>query len=272
MTEVMTNECRKVSRLLGPSLDGELDAASTIEVDEHVGSCAVCREQVELKRAMGTSVRRMVKTSASSDFRSRALAAMKSADLATVTPITAARKREPSLAWRALLPLTAAAAVAVAWNARFAPKQHDVMAEGSLSDIIAEHSRPLDPESNDPKQIRRFERYVGVPVRPPVFSQNAKLVGGRVLPVNHERAAMLQYEIERNGQQQRVSVFIYDPNKIHVEGLDPSPRAVGSSEVRVGRANGYSVAVTQREGVGYLVASDLDPDLSADLIAHAQDN
>jgi hypothetical protein len=186
-----------------------------------------------------------------------------------LTPFGRAR----NLAQRAAFPLSAAAALAMVYHAQIRKQQQVNATSGeSLGDIIAEHSRPLPPESSDPKQVRQFERYVGVPVRPPVFAQNARLVGGRVLPVQRERAAMLQYEVERNGQPQRVSVFIYDPKKIHVDGPDLAPRAVGSSEFRVGRSNGYSVAVTQREGVGYVVASDLDPDLSADLIAHAQNN
>ena len=36
---------------------------------------------------------------------------------------------------------------------------------------------------------------------------------------------------------------------------------------RVGRANGYSVAVTQRAGVGYALASDMDTEKSAQLAA-----
>jgi anti-sigma factor RsiW len=138
----------------------------------------------------------------------------------------------------------------------------------TLADIMAEHSRPLPPESNDPKAVRQFERYVGVPVRTARFAQS-RWVGGRVLPVQHERAAMMQYEVDRGGQPQRVSMFIYDPARIRVESADFEPRSVGTSEVRVGRANGYSVAVTEREGVGYLVASDLDADMSAELLMNA---
>jgi anti-sigma factor RsiW len=292
----LSSECRKVARLLGPSLDGELDAALTLEVDEHVSLCGLCRERAQFKRALSASVARTVKTEASVDFRARALAAMQAAHV--VTPEEEARSYASEVAeasqreWstrntlrsrasrfgsKALWPLSAAAALAVIWHGqwrayRSASADAAVARGQSLADIMAEHSRPLPPESNDPKLVRQFERYVGVPVRPPVFSQNARLMGGRVLPVQHERAAMLQYEMDRNGQSQRVSVFIYDPKKIHVDDADLTPRAVGSSEIRVGRSNGYSVAITQRAGVAYLVASDMDLDMSADLIGNAQDN
>ena len=80
---------------------------------------------------------------------------------------------------------------------------------------------------------------------------------------------MLQYVIGTGAGQQRVSVFIYDPSKIQVQSAQLAPRAVGTSEVRVGHANGYSVAITQRDGIGYAVASDLDSDRSAQLAALA---
>jgi anti-sigma factor RsiW len=47
---------------------------------------------------------------------------------------------------------------------------------------------------------------------------------------------------------------------------------VGTAEVRVGRERGYSVAVAQRGGVGYLVASDLDQDKDARLAAMVYDD
>ena len=78
---------------------------------------------------------------------------------------------------------------------------------------------------------------------------------------------MLQYEIGQGPSTQRVSLFIYDPRKIQVGGSNLEPRAVGTAQVRVGTENGYSVAVTQREGVGYAVASDLDEKQSAELAA-----
>jgi hypothetical protein len=86
-----------------------------------------------------------------------------------------------------------------------------------------------------------------------------------------QRAAMLQYVIGTGAETQRVSVFIYDPSKIQVRGTDLATRSIGSSEIRVGRDHGYSVAVTQNGGVGYAVASDLDAEHSAQLVALSQE-
>jgi len=95
------------------------------------------------------------------------------------------------------------------------------------------------------------------------------LVGGRLVPLHTQRAAMLQYELGSGG---RVSVLVYDAEKIQVGTADLSPREIGTTEVRVGKQKGYSVAVTERGGVGYVLASDLDPDKSAQLAAMVYDD
>jgi len=143
-----------------------------------------------------------------------------------------------------------------------------MVAHGPLSDLVAEHSRPLPPERTGLAEVRALERYVGVPVNPPHLErEGARLVGGRVLNMQRERAAMLQYEVGQGPTAQRMSVFIYDPRKIQVTGPSLASRAVGSTEVQVGRADGYSVVVTERGGVGYVLATDMDPEASVRFVA-----
>jgi hypothetical protein len=64
---------------------------------------------------------------------------------------------------------------------------------------------------------------------------------------------------------------VYDAQKIQVGTTNLAPREIGSAEVRVGSEKGYSVALTERGGVGYLVASDLDQEKSAQLAAMVSD-
>ena len=197
---------------------------------------------------------------------------------------SSSRGRRPSMLrhWRTMLPLASAAALVVAWGAAGKqPVVHgmpDTMVPAGFSDdllrgFVAQHKHPLPPEQQDPKQVRQFERYVGVPVHVPQFSQqggqSARFVGGRLLPVGGESAAMLQYEVQgQNGSGvQRVTVFVYDPQKIQIGSAHLAPRAVGTAEVRMGRTDGYSVAVTQHGGVGYTITSDMDPESSASLVA-----
>jgi hypothetical protein len=78
---------------------------------------------------------------------------------------------------------------------------------------------------------------------------------------------MLQYVVGSGDDARRLSVLVYDAQKVEGGMANLAPRAIGTAEVRVGREKGYSVAATQRAGVGYLVASDLDPDKSAQFAA-----
>ncbi len=274
------HDCRDRSRMIGPYLDGELEAAKLIEIDEHEASCETCREEAQLVCATRGSLKRVVRGAAPSGLRERigvAMAAERARENAradagsfgATLPMTALGS------WRTIVPLATAAALALVWGAATRPlpqtageARAGLVADDLLAELVAEHSQPLPPEV-DAKGVRGLERYVGVPVRPGSFERaGAHLMGGRVVPLHSQRAAMLQYELGTGDNVQRVSVLVYDAQKIRVgTATNLAPREVGTAEVRVGREKGYSVAVAERGGVGYLVASDLDQDKSAQLAA-----
>ncbi len=342
------NACAKHVVLLGAFLDGVLDAASTLEVDEHLSHCEACRERVELDRAVRGSLKKAMSAVTAGDaMRARVLAALREdrldakknenaaaesaealaetsaaamtaaaeneADAASaresmdsgsqtdaegigatrdergerVAEVRSLRKEASKLAsWRTLVPLASAAALALVWNgvAQTPPQgthQTDVMRAGfghdPIADLVAQHSgySEVPLQTTDAKDLRGFERYVGVPVHAPQFrGKNAHLLGGRVTTVHHERAAMLQYELGQGKDIQRVTVFIYDPHKIQIGHDQLTPRAIGTSEVRVGRADGYSVAVRggPDAGVGYMVVSDMDPERNTELAVVTDDD
>lgn len=300
------SRCGSVARLLGAHADGELDAARTLEVDDHLGQCETCRERVALDRAIRGSLKKAVKTTTPDAVRTRLIAALagqtardakrvseqagqmnvpafdSGQDAPDAMTASSPTSRPAMLRhWRTMLPLASAAAVALAWG--FAKSQPVISSDTSrlgagfsnddlVNQFVDVHRRPLRPETPDPNQVRAFEREVGVPVHVPQFEKNAHFVGGRLLPVQGgERAAMLQYEVvQPNGGVQRVSVFVYDPRRVQIRSADQfAPRAVGTSEVRVGQARGYSFAVAQHGAVGYAVASDLGADESAQFAASA---
>lgn len=303
-TDARDPACRSMGRLLGAHVDGQLDTVNTIQVEDHLSACEICRERIALDRAIRGSLKKAVNTTAPDAVRARLLAAMageraredkrdQDADLGA-NALSNALSSAPSSSgaskagsrpamlrhWRTMLPLASAAALALAWG--FAGDQP--LARGTndcahagfgnedlLNQFASVHGRPLRPETADPKEVRAFERDVGVPVRVPQFQQKAKFVGGRLLPVQGgERAAMLQYEINEGSNVKRVSVFIYDPRRVQIGNPNLAPRAVGTAQIQVGQAGGYSVAVAQHRGVGYAVASELDPESSARLAADAE--
>ena len=200
--------CTKVSGLIGPFLDGELDAASVVEVDDHLACCSTCREQVMFSRALKVSVKRAVAQRAPDALRARieaALAAERANAPAEIvaaeivpaqTAMVAPVRELPQRPWlkragnvaRTWLPVSAAAAALLfAWSQKRA-QQHEarVIPRGVLGDLVAQHSRPLPPERTEPGEVRALERYVGVPVKLPFRSSTkAKLVGGRIMPVQN---------------------------------------------------------------------------------------
>jgi anti-sigma factor RsiW len=266
--------CPEFGPLLGPFSDGELEPSKMAVVDAHVEQCEGCRERVLLDEATRHSLKQCVKQTAPEDLKKRMAAAMLAEQARGDARDKAASNRG---SWRTVVPLATAAAFALAWgamsrgpvagttrsekvNASILPEFDDL-----LNDLVAEHSRPLPPERTDPNRVGELGQWVGVPVHASTLHRvNAHFVGGRVLGVHQERAAMLQYEIQQDGETRRVSVFVFDPQRIQVNA-DFKPRPVGTSEVRVGSANGYSVAVTQHAGVGYALASDMDERRTAEL-------
>jgi anti-sigma factor RsiW len=270
---VTERPCPEFGPLLGPFTDGELEPSKMALVDSHVEQCEGCRERVLLDEATRASLKTVTKQPASDDFKKRVAAAMAAEQTRADVRDKVASGRPVS--WRTVVPLATAAAFALAWGAMSrGPLARTTASDMSragfgddlLSDLVAEHSRPLPPERTDPNKVGELGQYVGVPVHVSTFHRpNSHFVGGRVLPVHQERAAMLQYEIQQGGETRRVSVFVFDPRRIQVNAEDFTPRPVGTSEVRVGHANGYSVAVTQHAGVGYALASDMDERQTAEL-------
>lgn len=296
MTDSVRDSCKDTARYLGAYADGQLDAAKTLEVDDHLASCETCNERIALDRAMRASLKKTTKTSAPDDVRARMLAAM-SAEANREASRNEEQEKDSAVEeaprgrgvlrhWRSMLPLASAAALTLAWG--FAGKQPvtrgmpDVMQGGfandeALRDLVEVHKRPIRPETKDPTAVRSFEPDVGVPVRAVRFKQgDARFVGARIVNMHgSERSAVLYYEVPitgpgGNGNVQRVSVFVYDPARVHIGNANLAPRAVGTAQVQVAQQGGYSVAVRNHGGVAYAYTTDLDPDQSAQLVASAE--
>jgi anti-sigma factor RsiW len=134
-----------------------------------------------------------------------------------------------------------------------------------LEDLVALHADPLPPEMTNPDELQRFDPLVGVPVRRPAFqAHELRFNGARVHAMRDRRAAVLQYTT-RSGH--RVTMYVFNPEAMAVSGTRLEARVVRERPVYVGHFRGYSIAATEQRGVGYALASDLDDDKSAQMVA-----
>jgi anti-sigma factor RsiW len=181
------------------------------------------------------------------------------------------------LSWRSIMPIAAAAAVVMVWAASAGNRNTDVATTPSraanmtspasveklLEDLVANHEKSAT-QSNDQALLPQLEPEVGVPVRAPNFKPfGAHWEGVSVVPVSNQRAASLRYRLAGH----RLTVYVYDASRVPVRST-LQQRLVRDEPVYVGSRHGVSIAATERSnGVGYAVATDLNKDESAELVA-----
>lgn len=273
------SSCRHFVPLLEPFRDGELSPGEVVDVETHLVECERCSERVRLAEAMRVSLKEVVREGAqvTESFEERirlALAAERERE----------ERRDPThdaqvrmLSWRSIMPIAAAAAVVMVWAAsannrtteRATLVKGDVAStpasvEKLLEDLVSNHQHSSGPQFTEQGLLPQLEPEVGVPVRLPNFKQyGARWEGVSVVPVSNQRAASLRYRIAGH----RLTVYIYDSSRVPVRST-LQQRLVRDEQVYVGSRHGVSIAATERNnGVGYAIATDLNKDESAELVA-----
>ncbi len=273
------SNCRHFVPLLEPFRDGELSPGEVVDVETHLVECERCSERVRLGEAMRVSLKEFVREGAqvTDAFEQRirlALAAERERE-ERMDPAHDAQVR--MLSWRSIMPIAAAAAVVMVWAASANNRTTDkatlvkgdvasppASVEKLIEDLISNHQRASGPQFTEQGLLPELESEVGVPVRLPNFKQyGAHWEGVSVVPVSNQRAASLRYRIAGH----RLTVYIYDASRVPVRST-LQERLVRNEQVYVGSRHGVSIAATERNnGVGYAIATDLNKDESAELVA-----
>ncbi|MES1188594.1 MAG: zf-HC2 domain-containing protein [Myxococcales bacterium] len=272
--------CRHFVPLLEPFRDGELSPSEVVDVETHLVECERCSERLRLGEAMRVSLKEVVREGAqvpeSFEERIRLALAAERAREERMDPAHDAQVR--MLSWRSIMPIAAAAAVVMVWAAKANNRTTDVASakasmyqpstpasiEKLLEDLVSNHEHSSGPQFTEQTLLPQLEPEVGVPVKLPNFKQyGARWEGVSVVPVSNQRAASLRYRIAGH----RLTVYIYDAARMPV-GSMLQQRLVRDEPVYVGSRHGVSIAATERSnGVGYAVATDLNKDESAELVA-----
>jgi anti-sigma factor RsiW len=121
-----------------------------------------------------------------------------------------------------------------------------------IDELVEAHMQPPPPEVTDDDGLTRLNPFVGVRVhRPELTALGARYLGARM---HHRQAAMLQYAV---GDRRRVTLYVFDPARVPVQANRLQARVVENKHLYLGHVRGYAVAASERDGVGYALASDL---------------
>jgi len=278
---VSVGGCRGVLTLLDAYADGELEPDEVLEIEAHLADCNGCSSRLSLEHAVKKSLRRAVyaESQPSEAFQSRILASFQAeAERQAVGKLDSSR-RGGMLTWSSIVPLAAAAAMALVWsaskdkpqaNGHVSPNQ---MERGSiaeqfnvdqvLNELIDRHIDRSSPEVTEPALLDKMEPEVGVPVHFPSLTQyGARWQGGKVVPIRNQHAASLRYLVDGH----RVTLYVYNSERFPI-GTALKRRVVRDEPVYTGWKRGYALATTERHGVGYALATDLGEDEGAEIVA-----
>ena len=273
------NECRRFVTLLDAYADGELEPEHVLEMEAHLADCGGCSSRLQLEHATKKSLRRQVyaQTEPSAAFRDRILASFQAEAERDAVSNLDASKRGGMLSWSSIIPLAAAAAIALVWSAKHnnpaasaSASNHANIAsttpasfEQVLDELVDRHIDRSTPEVTEPSLLDNMEPEVGVPVHFPSLAQyGARWQGGKIVPIRDQRAASLRFMVDGH----RMTVYVYNSERFPV-GHSLKRRVVRNEPVYTGWKRGYSIATTDRHGVGYAVATDLGEDEGAEIVA-----
>jgi len=237
--------CEQWAGKLDAYLDGELDAAESRALGEHLRGCAACAaaalERVQLKRAVQIAGKRYT---ASAELRQRIA-------MGPVTPYPGG-VRYIFGRWRlAAVPVFAAAMVAAAlslYQGHQANERH--RAYGELADLhiaALASANPVDVVSTDRHTVKPwFQGKIPFTFNlPELQGTEFSLIGGRVTYVRQTSGAHLLFLVRKH----QISVFIF-PEQRATPALESGP---------VNRAS-FNVESWTSDGLQYFVVGDASAD------------
>jgi anti-sigma factor RsiW len=268
----MTFGCTETKRWIDCWVDGELDPSAALLVDAHVSRCAGCREEADSIRALKRAMAGMREASCPTALRHRICAALDEVDAGEVQAQANVKRRRNGVSFA----LTGAALAGVVLARGLANRDGGVpTASGPamagvlpmIEDVAQRHARDLPAEvaASDPAQVAQwFRGKLDIPVHPVMFrGTSARLVGARISNVRNQMAAALYYDV--GGR--RVTVFVFDGALMPRDNIEPS--MVDGRPVYVASSHGYTVTLTEQQGVGYAIATDMPPQESVRIVASA---
>jgi anti-sigma factor RsiW len=238
--------CQESTRLLAGYFDSELDLVHTLEVEDHLRTCAACASTLEADRALrATIARSRLRFSASSISKRDIRAAV-----ADAFPQEKSPQNHRTWNWGFAL-ATAALILCAVVTWKLLPGNTPNNSPTIADEAIADHIRALMPghlsdvESTDQHTVKPW--FDGkLDFAPPVenfAAQGFPLIGGRLDYLNQHPAAALVYQRRKHF----ISVFLL-----------PATGEPDRAEPRTAE-RGYNVISWTRGAMNYWLVSDLNP-------------
>lgn len=242
--------CREVLRDLKTYLDGELPVRATLEVAEHLASCAACAAREEQARAARAHLRLTApRPEVPPALRERITAALDRMDRTTLRATRLAGRRPFWLAAAA----AAAAVLFAVWIGRPAgpaPLALELVAQHMS---VARLPEPVEFASSDAGAVAGwFQGRAPYRVAVPDYSRSGiRLLGGRVTDLSDRRAAFIVYEKNRR----TISLFTfprYGEGFARATAVKRDGRTFYTQEAR-----GYQVLLWEEREMAYALVADL---------------
>jgi anti-sigma factor RsiW len=238
--------CQESTRLLAGYFDSELDLVHTLEVEDHLRTCAACASTLEADRALRATIAgNRLRFSASSAFKRDIRAAV-----ANAFPPEKSTRQHSIWQW-SYAAIAAALIFCAVLTWKLLPANVPNNSTTVADQAIADHIRALMPghlsdvESTDQHTVKPW--FDGkLDFAPPVenfTAQGFPLIGGRLDYLDHHPAAALVYERRKHF----ISVFLLPATG------EPDRDESQTTE------RGYNVISWTRGAMNYWLVSDLNP-------------
>ncbi|MFW5876656.1 MAG: anti-sigma factor family protein [Myxococcota bacterium] len=262
--------CRLVRRHIGVMVDGELDPATQVEFERHVGACVGCRERLEFEQEMRACVREALGggLKAPEGLRDRVQAALDEADRQATEPEPhrgrvlwlgpmKARHAMPVVAAAAAMLLLFAGPLALGADDGSSGQQAAMGGSPLLDDVVRLHSNalPADVPGERPREVARyFDNKVEFPVRTANFGRgDVRLTGARLTNVRDRRAAALYYQM----RDRRVTLVVFEPRTQPLAAPGVLRSRLRGRDLRYQQVRGHVVPVREHRGLTYAMTGDL---------------
>lgn len=245
--------CRQ-ERWLNSYVDGELEAARALDLEEHLDGCSACREVL-------SEYQRLRELLQAGDLRSAAPPGLEQKIRTELRSASGLVTGPPHVQWRWLAAAASIAATLVLaalfmWRV-MAPARNQIAQEvvnSHIRSLLADHL--MDVASSDRHTVKPWfsGKLDFAPVVNDLSAEGFPLIGGRLEYLNNRRVAALIY---RRGH--------------HLINLFEWPgRGSTDAKPETGGTDGYNYIRWNRAGMTYWAVSDLNGDELMEFVRHEQ--